>query len=111
MCCFTGQVQEVKNTLIFARPVESNRQFIVYSMTYKAKQDLAMVLPLPVPKGTGEKAVEFINLKDYPQFFGDLARCFPIVLQNLISSSLSIGRTAASPLEVVEVGDFQASFV
>jgi|ERR1043166_479502 hypothetical protein len=111
MCCFTRPVQDVKNTLIFARPSEGNRQYIVYSMTYKAKEDLAMVLPLPVPKGSGEKAVEFINLKDYPHFFGDLARCFPPIRFSQRMPPPSNLRSLASPLEVIEVGEFEASFV
>jgi hypothetical protein len=72
-----------------------------------------MVLPLPVKHGTGEKDVTFINLKNYPDFFGDLERGFP---RPPSRSAHSNGITAAAagaraPLEVVQVGDFEASFV
>ena len=68
MCCFSRPVQHVSATNIFARPDKDDRQFLVYSMTLKAKEDLAMVLPLPVKAGSGEKAVTFVNLKDYSAF-------------------------------------------
>src|SRR5439155_23215329 len=57
MCCFSRPVQSVSATNIFARPADNGRQWLAYSMTLKAKEDLAMVLPLPVQAGSGEKAV------------------------------------------------------
>jgi hypothetical protein len=47
MCCFSQQVGHVANTNIFARGV-NGKQLLVYSMSYRAAADLAMVLPLPV---------------------------------------------------------------
>jgi hypothetical protein len=76
MCCFSRPVQSVTATHIFARPAEDGRQFLVYSMTLKAKEDLAMVLPLPVKEGSGEKAVMFIDLKNYSNFFDDVESGF-----------------------------------
>ncbi|PAW83637.1 MAG: hypothetical protein B9S33_13425 [Pedosphaera sp. Tous-C6FEB] len=112
MCCFSRPVDFVRATKIFARAEDAHRQFLVYSMTLSAKEDLAMILPLPVRAGSGEKAVTFINLEEYPQFFADLEKGFPEL------RSLSLGptgcattRVPAAKLEVVQVGSFEASFV
>ena len=51
MCCFSGNVTFVRGTRIFTRMTEPGRQAIVYQMEFGAKQDLAMILPLPVAKG------------------------------------------------------------
>src|ERR1051325_5229800 len=77
MCCFSGSVRSVSATSIFARPGEGGRQFVAYSMTIDMESSLAMVLPIPVKKGADEKAVRFINLEKYPNFFGDLDAGFP----------------------------------
>jgi len=58
-------VQSVKATQLYARSGDAGRQFLVYSMTLRAKEDLAMVLPLPVRAGSGE----FIDLSGYPKDF------------------------------------------
>ena len=112
MCCFSQPVVSVSATNIFARPADEGRQFLVYSMTLKAKEDLAMVLPLPVKIGTGEKDVSFIDLSGYPDFFGDLLRGFPqpVMTEGTKSRGFS-APSAAAPLEVVSVGSFEASFV
>jgi len=46
MCCFSRPVEIVSDTNIFAR-ADGARQYLVYSMKYAARSDLAMVLPLP----------------------------------------------------------------
>jgi hypothetical protein len=112
MCCFSRPVQSVSATSIFARSDAGDRQFLVYSMTLKAKEDLAMVLPLPVKSGSGEKAVSFIDLKDYPDFFADLRKGFPEPLAARgPGASRGLGAPPAAKLEVVAVGNFEASFV
>jgi hypothetical protein len=112
MCCFTRPVQAVNTTRIFARAASDSRQFVVYSMHVKAKENLAMVLPLPVKKGTDEKGVSFINLKDYPEFFTDLEKGFPAeAIPGYLSHNAVPAAAAMRSLEVVEVGDFEASFV
>jgi hypothetical protein len=113
MCCFSKPVRSVSATNIFARAGEGGEQFLAYSMSVSAKEDLAMILPLPVKSGTGEKDVKFIDLKDYPNFFGDLQSGF---LRNDSAGEGTKGMAlpaAAAPrkLEVVNVGDFEASFV
>src|SRR5688572_14325119 len=111
MCCFSRPVQSVRATNIFARSTEGGRQFLVYSMKLRAKEELAMVLPLPVKAGSGEKAVSFIDLKGYPEFFADLSKGFPMPLgASPMSRSLGAAPPAAK-LEVVTVGSFEASFV
>ncbi len=78
MCCFSRPVELVADTQIFARDSRDGRQFLVYSMKMSAKEDLAMILPLPVPKGVKEDAVRFINLEKYAKFLTDLKAGFPL---------------------------------
>ncbi|HSH04685.1 MAG TPA: hypothetical protein VLL52_19390 [Anaerolineae bacterium] len=106
MCMFSGNVGYVGKTKIFARG-EGERQYLVYEMTYEAEEALAMILPVPVPRGTGEDGVSFINLEGYPKFFEDLAGLFANITR---SQSRHFGMVAAN-LAVVEVGSFIASFV
>jgi hypothetical protein len=110
MCCFSRRVEKVADTNIFARVGKDGRQFLVYSMLLKAGEDLAMILPIPTPKGAGEDAVKFISLEKYPEFFKDLAAGYPPPPATLG------GRAKRAPksepkLKVVEVGSFEASFV
>jgi hypothetical protein len=100
MCLFTGSVHDVSHTAIFARSSEGNRQILVYSMALSASTDVALVLPLPIPPGSGEDVVRLIDLSAYPRFFDDL---------NEAIFSGSFG--SAPDLMVHEVGAFEASFV
>jgi hypothetical protein len=112
MCCFSRPVESVTATNIFARSGVAGRQFLVYSMAIKAKEELAMVLPLPVKPGSGEKAVEFIDLSDYKDFFGDMLKGFPErMTRSRGPVAASIPLPPAAVLEVVSVGSFEASFV
>jgi len=111
MCCFSRPVQSVKATSVFARSEANGRQCLAYSMTLRAKEDLAMILPLPVKSGSGEKAVSFIDLSGYPDFFADLAKGFPQPLATADSGPRGLGAPPSRKLEVVKVGSFEASFV
>jgi len=114
MCCFSGHVERVSNTNIFARSIENGRQLLVYSMTIATNREVAMILPLPVPANSAEDAVKFIDLKDYPDFFMDMKLGFPEpVLRSAPAESTKSAPTPAAPppLQVVEVGAFEASFV
>jgi len=112
MCCFSQPVISVSGTNIFARPDAEGRQFLVYSMTLNARKDLAMILPLPVKTPAGEKDVKFIDLKGYPEFFADLESGFPKPLtQSASEATQRRSMTNSAKLEVVQVGDFEASFV
>ncbi|MDP1590528.1 MAG: hypothetical protein Q8M07_22435 [Prosthecobacter sp.] len=106
MCCFTGKVEEVKNTRIFARLRTDGRQVLIYQMSVKAPQDLAMVLPIPIKKGAGEKTVKFFDFSKYEGVFRDLELCFPTW-----SFSVDQVNSSRGALSVVSVGAYDASFV
>ena len=108
MCCFSGNVTFVRGTRIFARITDAGHQAIVYQMEFGAKQDLAMILPLPVAKGADEKAVNFIDLSGYPGFFDDLRSGFPV--PRALDRDV-VPAQAGGLLEVKQVGAFEASFV
>lgn len=113
MCCFSRPVDSVSATNIFVRDAGAGRQFLVYSMNYRASEDLAMVLPIPVAPGSAEDAVKFIDLHDYQDFFKDLKSGFPEKERRAIvrSNSRSDSLAAAATLPVFNVGSFEASFV
>jgi len=111
MCCFSGKVDIVSNTNIFARATKGGGQYLVYSMQFKAGNDLAMILPIPTPKDSAEDAVKFINLEKYAKFFTDLQSGFPIPKDREPKPSDKKEARPPSALVVVEVGSFVASFV
>src|SRR5262245_60267255 len=78
MCCFSRPVRFVADTNILAPASKEGRQYLVYSMRIDAAEDLAMILPIPVPSGSAENAVKFINLEKYPEFFVHMRRGFPM---------------------------------
>ena len=47
-------------------------------MTMSAKEDLAMILPIPTPKAPRRTRSSFINLEKYSEFFPDLRKGFPV---------------------------------
>src|SRR5262245_62778879 len=99
MCCFSGKVDVVADTNIFARVSKDDRQFLVYSMRFKAGEDLAMILPIPTPKDSAEDAVKFINLEKYENFFADMMKGFPVKKDDRPPT-----KGGAGGLAVVEVG-------
>src|SRR5215472_12580229 len=105
MCCFSQPVLSVSSTNIYARAAENGRQFLVYSMSLDARDDLAMILPLPVKTPAGEKDVQFIDLKGYAEFFADLRSGFPVKSPSESSRGLHTltAAAASTPLEVVQV--------
>jgi len=106
MCIFSGSVQQVSRTRIFAK-IGGAHQVLAYEMRLAAATDLAMILPLPT-KEQAEGQVTFISLSDYDRFFDDLERCFPAFV------SRSMGAVAAAgggTLDVHRIGAFDASFV
>src|SRR5688572_25325390 len=110
MCCFSKPVKLVADTNIFARAAAEGRQFLVYSMKVGAVEDLAMILPIPVPPNPKEDAVRFINLEKYPDFFDEMATGFPLEQPRGRAGGAG-GPAALGGLKVVEVGSFVASFV
>lgn len=114
MCCFSKTVEYVRATNIFARSGADGRQWLVYNMEYAAQVDLSMVLPIPVKPGSGENAVEFIDLQEYPRFFNDLLAGFPMRETGGgfgCSSDNAKSAAPAAKLSVIAVGNFEASFV
>lgn len=111
MCCIMPRVIDVSKTCLFARPAENGRQVLVYSMQIKADDEVAMILPIPVPGNTTEDAVKFINLKDYQDFFKDMGKGFPPRKKGFGGGGGGFGGPPEDQLKVVEVGDFEASFV
>lgn len=103
MCIFSGPAH-VSSTRIFARR-RGNRQVLVYQMDFAAAEDVAMVLPLPVPRGAAEDAVRFVSLEDCPEFFGLLESQIPG------EETLAFGAPEEETLAVHQVGAFEASFV
>lgn len=113
MCCFSGKVESVSRTRIFARSAGKGRQYLVYAMSVSAPAELSMILPLPVPDKTAEDAVRFIDLKGYPTFFHALELGFQPPPTKTKAESVPAARSAPAPTPLVvhEVGDFEASFV
>ena len=113
MCCFSRPVEFVNATRIFARAENAHRQFVVYAMTMSAKEDLAMILPLPVRAGSGENAVRFISLEGYPTFFADMESGFPKEAPRAFGpvGCATHAPPKAAALPVFQVGSFEASFV
>lgn len=111
MCIFSGDVESVSRTKIFAR-VKDGVQFLVYSMALETSKDVAMILPIPTPKGSPEDAVKFIDLSGYEDFFEDLESGFPRpITKGTRGFSLGSDSMREADLEVHEVGSFDASFV
>jgi len=109
MCCFTNAVS-VSNTSIFARDAGDGRQYLVYTMKVTSAAEVAMVLPIPVPRGSGEQAVTFIDLSAYPLIFTDLFNAMGF-MSRAGSPKASPAPAAPVPLVVQQVGAFEASFV
>jgi hypothetical protein len=114
MCCFS-RAATVADTNIFARSSANGRQFVAYSMTFGAPEDLAMILPIPVPRNSKDDAVKFINMEKYPYFFYDLRNGFPQRRPNMGFGGMGgyggVPGGNAAPLKVEQVGAFEASFV
>lgn len=114
MCMFSAPVESVTETKIFARSLPEGRQVLVYRMRLNSKQDNAMILPIPVPPGSGEKAVQFVDLSGYAAMLYDMEMMFPE--NSLQGRGWGNADPFASPdaggtLEVEDVGAYEASFV
>ena len=111
MCCFTGKVEEVKNTRIFGRLGERGNQVLIYQMSVNVPRDLAMVLPIPIKKGTGEDAVKFFDFSKYDRVFEDMWEMFPMPSYRADPFGAAPAAATSRSLEVVSVGAYDASFV
>lgn len=109
MCCFSGPVEDVAETRIFARMASPGRQILAYEMVFAAASPVAMILPLPTPPCSAEDDVRFISLESYPELFQDLYNAFK--WPNGRPRSGGVERNVPRILEVQIVGAFVASFV
>jgi len=114
MCCFSRPVRFVGATKIFARADADGRQLLAYAMDVELDEELAMVLPLPVPPGPPDDAVRFLDLSGYERFFDELESAFPPDYSGAPLAA-SFGPSRGPPekpkLVVHDVGLFEASFV
>ena len=98
--------------MLLARFADQGRQVVVYQMRVQTAEPVAMVLPLPVAAGTGEHALEFIDLEGYAALFDDLASGFPALLAPKSRGMFQAGAVPEVPKLVVhDVGAFEASYV
>lgn len=109
MCMFTEEVDSVDQTRIYIGKMDSdkvisNKRLLVYEMQVKAKNEVAMVLPVPAQMGS---EIEFINMEDDKSFFRDLYYMFA---ERTYSKSLSRSLDCDC-LEVFHVGNYIASVV
>ncbi len=109
MCCFARPVNAVSDTKIFARLSEPKKQMLAYQMQYDSDEQNAMILPIPVASPANKDSVRFISLKEYDDFFKDLAKGYPLPAP--ANSSRVAAEAIDSKLVVHDVGDFVASFV
>lgn len=109
MCCFSGPVEDVAATRIFARMASPGRQILAYEMVFAAPNPVAMILPLPTLPTCTDDAVRFISLKEYPRLFDDLYEAF--TWPDGRPRSAATKSAPAPQLAVHVVGDFEASFV
>jgi hypothetical protein len=110
MCIFSRHIEHVAATKIFARGLADGRQVLIYAMDVAMAEDLAMVLPLPVPANGPDDAVELVSLEGYPTLFDDLKRAFPSAVPALRGKGIEDLEQSLS-LAVHTVGAFEASFV
>ncbi len=98
-------------TKIFARGARGGeRQWLAYSMSFSAKDEMALILPIPTALGAGEDAVRFIDLSGYPTFFDDIDKLFERPLTRGFAPAAMAPQSVAK-LVVHEVGHLEASFV
>jgi hypothetical protein len=84
-------------------------------MVADIREELAMILPIPVVQPAGEKAVKFSDFSNYTTFFKELDRAFPKPVAGAARAAHGpngpFGGGFDMPLEVKRVGSFDASFV
>lgn len=107
MCIFTGEVERVAGTRIFAR-LADGVQHLAYDMLLGSASATAMLLPLPVAPGSGGSALRFVSLERYPDLFDDLETCFPP--DGAFMGRFLAASAEAPTLEVQRVGAFDASY-
>ncbi len=110
MCCFSQPVRSVSRTRIFGRLTGQKSQYLAYQMKYKSDHTTAMILPIPVRQHARKRAIRFIDLSGYPDFFKDVEKGFPRT-QMMTESRATESVPKRRVLKVHKVGGFEASFV
>lgn len=123
MCCFTVTTPpglfarlfqrpvHVSATRIFARMLEPGQQALAYSMNLDAAAPVAMVLPLPVAIGSGDDALQFVDLSAHPRMFVELHELFEFQPVAAARGGARLGGPSRQTLVVHCVGSFVASYV
>jgi hypothetical protein len=112
MCIFSQRIDHVGSTRIFAADLGNGVHATAYQMAFRAPEPVAMILPVPALKGTGDEALTFIDLAGYDAFFKDLDRCFPRPRGIRSGGGYGVAETPpAKRVRVHEVGDYEASYV
>lgn len=123
MCCFTAAAApglfarlfqrpiHVSWTRIFARMREPGVQALAYSMNLDAAASVAMVLPLPVAIGSGEAALQFIDLSAHSRMFFELQELFEFQPVAAARGGFQVAEQPRQTLVVHRVGSFVASYV
>jgi hypothetical protein len=108
MCILSGAIKGISGTSIFVNDLGRGVHGTVYEMSIDTAHPVAMILPVPVLQGSGEDALRFVNLKEYPDFFKDMKMLFPTMLAG---SRGGVASGDSRTLKVHDVGDFIASYV
>jgi hypothetical protein len=110
MCIFSKPVIDVSDTKIFARR-DGNMQYLAYQMNFEAKEELAMILPIPVVANSMEDVVEFKDFSKHKDLFDYLHEICQPRSMLLGSRGITKGSISLDTLKVHKVGSFEASFV
>lgn len=113
MCIFSGERTDLRvaGTRIYGR-LDGDRQCLIYAMQLASREDVAMILPVPVVAGAPDDAMQFVDLSEHATLFDDLAMLFAPP-----PSAFGPPQRGPAPLDlsarlvVHEVGAFVASFV
>lgn len=115
MCIFTGPVDTVTNTKIFATMLggeSAGTQFTCYNNVVELKNanPVAMVIGLPNPTGEPDK-INMFDMSPYPEFFDKLQSLFhaPVVYRGMKGPGLSMKNSPPKVLPVLKCGPYSYS--
>lgn len=111
MCILSGRIKDIAKTNLFVSDLGRGVHSTIYSMTIRTAIDVAMILPVPVLRGSGEDAVRFVDLSGYQTLFDDMNALWPEPVAFSVYDPLSRRIAMKSTLVVHNVGRFVASYV